>query len=163
MISTERVLEYGQLPSEAALFIEDNIHTSEWPSNGVIVFEHVNLWYTDSTQPVLSDLNFKIESGSKIGIVGRTGAGKSSIINALFRLVEFEGLITIDGVDIKKLGLNDLRKKLSIIPQDPIMFQGTIRSNIDPNNEYSDEMIWKILHSVQLGDVFKAIPGELSS
>ncbi|RWS22774.1 putative multidrug resistance-associated protein lethal(2)03659-like protein, partial [Leptotrombidium deliense] len=162
MISAERVLEYTRLPSEAALFDESSKPKNEWPMSGSIVFNHVYLSYLDG-QPILRDLCFTIESGSKIGVVGRTGAGKSSIVNALFRLVEFEGLITIDGVDIKKLGLNDLRKKLSIIPQDPIMFQGTIRSNIDPNNEYSDEMIWKTLHSVQLGDVFKAIPGDINA
>ncbi|RWS19151.1 multidrug resistance-associated protein 4-like protein, partial [Leptotrombidium deliense] len=162
MISAERVLEYTQLPSEAPLYIEANKPPKNWPSEGKIIFNHVYLSYSDS-KPILHDLCFDIESGSKIGIVGRTGAGKSSIINALFRLVEFEGLITIDGVDIKQLGLNDLRRKLSIIPQDPIMFEGTIRSNIDPYDEYTDETIWNTLHSVSLAHIFKAIPGDLSA
>ncbi|RWS23641.1 hypothetical protein B4U80_05350, partial [Leptotrombidium deliense] len=162
MISAERVLEYTQLPSEAPLHIEETKPPNKWPSKGFIIFKHVFLSYSNS-QPILRDLCFEVESGSKIGIVGRTGAGKSSIINALFRLVEFEGLITIDGVDIKQLGLNDLRSKLSIIPQDPVMFEGTIRSNIDPYDEYTDETIWNTLHSVKLADIFKAIPGDISA
>ncbi|RWS26186.1 putative multidrug resistance-associated: lethal 03659-like isoform x5 protein, partial [Leptotrombidium deliense] len=162
MISTERVLEYTHLPSEASLFVKSDDAPKIWPSQGKLIFRHVFLSYTDS-QPILKNLCFEIKGGSKIGIVGRTGAGKSSLINALFRLVEFDGLITIDGVDIKQLGLNDLRRKMSIIPQDPVTFDGTIRSNIDPYDEYTDETIWNTLHSVSLAHIFKAIPGDLSA
>lgn len=104
-------------------------------------------------QKVLKNINFSVKSKEKIGIVGRTGAGKSSIISTLFRLYDFDGQIFIDDVEIKMLSLNFLRSHISIIPQDPIMFSGSLRSNVDPLNEFSDEDIWKTLHKTHL-DVF---------
>ncbi|CAI5758720.1 unnamed protein product [Candida verbasci] len=139
MNSVERLYEYAfKLPQESPYVIEEMKPQEDWPSSGYIQFQNVNLKYRDNLPYVLKNLNFSIYPGEKIGICGRTGAGKSSIMTALYRLVEFQGKIEIDGVDISKLGLNDLRSKLSIIPQDPILFLGTIRKNLDPFDEYDD-------------------------
>jgi ATP-binding cassette subfamily C (CFTR/MRP) protein 1 len=105
---------------------------------------------------ILNKLNVKFEGGQKVGVVGRTGAGKSSILVTLFRFVELEsGSIKIDGLDISKIGLEDLRSKLSIIPQEPTLFAGTLRSNLDPFDEFSDKELWAALQRVQLKSVVK--------
>ena len=106
--------------------------------------------YFKDEEPVLKNLNFEIKEGEKIGIVGRTGAGKSSIITALFRLTPFDGDILIDGISAKSIGLHDLRKKIAIIPQDPVLFTGTIRSNLDPFDEHADNSLWRVLEEIQL-------------
>src|SRR5439155_16549792 len=98
----------------------------------------------------LSNLNFKVMAGEKIGIVGRTGAGKSSLLAALFRMCEPDGFIKIDRINTKLIGLHDLRKKISIIPQDPVVFKGSVRHNLDPFGEHSDERLWQVLEEVQL-------------
>jgi ATP-binding cassette subfamily C (CFTR/MRP) protein 4 len=117
-----------------------------WPLHGRIQFKDVSLSY--SGQKVLKHLSFDIKSGERIGIVGRTGAGKSSIVSALFRMAEPKGRIWIDGVDVTEIGLHDLRPKISIIPQDPQLFSGTIRYNLDPFSEFPDDEIWKALRAV---------------
>ncbi|EWC43729.1 hypothetical protein DRE_07389 [Drechslerella stenobrocha 248] len=151
MNSTERIYFYGKgLPQEAPL------HTSiipppEWPEKGETIFESVKMRYRDGLPLVLQGLSLHIEGGEKVGIVGRTGAGKSSIMNVLFRLTELsEGKITIDGVDISKIGLQDLRSRLSIIPQDPTLFRGTVRSNLDPFGEHADLKLWDALRRSHL-------------
>lgn len=123
--AVERVGTYIELPSEGALVIEDNRPPPGWPSEGSIRFEDVVLRYRPELPPVLHGLSFTIYPSDKVGIVGRTGAGKSSMLNALFRIVELErGRILIDGLDIAKFGLTDLRKVLGIIPQSPVLFSG---------------------------------------
>ena len=118
---------------------------SSWPSKGNLSFHNVSLRYRPQLEPALKSLSLEINGGEKIGIVGRTGSGKSTIMLALFRLVDpFEGIILIDGVDILKTGLRDVRKKLAIIPQDPILFSGTIRSNLDPFDGHTDLDIWQV-------------------
>ncbi|XP_031637724.1 multidrug resistance-associated protein 4-like [Contarinia nasturtii] len=135
--------------------------TSDWPSSGCIEFRNVFYRYFAEAKPVLQELSFVIKSKEKIGIVGRTGAGKSSLIGALFRLASVEGEILIDGIDTANIQLNDLRKRIAIIPQDPVLFSGTLRRNLDPFEEYSDPDIWSALESVGLKSVVSRSWGSL--
>ncbi|XP_074357974.1 ABC transporter C family member 2-like isoform X2 [Apium graveolens] len=154
--SVERVCTYIDLPSEASTVIETNRPPPGWPSHGSIEFEDVVLRYRPELPPVLHGLSFKISPREKVGIVGRTGAGKSSMLNALFRIVELEkGRIMIDYCDVAKFGLADLRKVLSIIPQIPVLFSGTVRFNLDPFNEHNDADIWEALDRAHLKDVIR--------
>jgi ATP-binding cassette subfamily C (CFTR/MRP) protein 4 len=154
MTCVERVLEYKKLPSEAPLESSDDKKPLEkWPQNGEIKFMNVTMVYESLPKPALSNLNFVVSGGEKIGIVGRTGAGKSSLLAALFRMCEPDGVIEIDGIDTQSIGLHDLRKNISIIPQDPVVFTGSVRYNLDPFGEHSDERLWIVLDEVQLKEV----------
>ena len=145
--SVERLHEIKyNIPQEAPAFIPENAPPSSWPANGAIEFKHVSMKYRDDLPIALNDVSFQIKGGERIGICGRTGAGKSTILTALFRLAEInKGQIIIDGIDVSQIGLTDLRSKLSIIPQEPILFQGTIRSNLDPFSEKTDDELWSAL------------------
>ncbi|KAL6450072.1 YOR1 Oligomycin resistance ATP-dependent permease YOR1 [Candida maltosa Xu316] len=145
--SVERITHYAtKLAQEAPYSISANQPPASWPDRGEIVFDKVKLRYRPGLPLVLKNLSFSVAPGQKIGICGRTGAGKSSIMTALYRLSELDGgKITIDNIDISTIGLKDLRSKLSIIPQDPALFSGTIRSNIDPFQEHPDEVLWTTL------------------
>lgn len=149
MTSVERVDEYTQLKAEPPLESEPR-PSSDWPQNGEIVFDGLTLRYAEGSNVILKGVNLSIKPNEKIGIVGRTGAGKSSIIQALFRLAHNEGTIKIDGVDISNLGLHDLRQKISIIPQDPILFSGNMRDNLDPFQTKSDDEMWNALEQVSV-------------
>ncbi|KAI9198159.1 hypothetical protein LWI28_011152 [Acer negundo] len=154
--SVERVGTYIELPSEAPLIIESNRPPPGWPSSGAIKFEDVVLRYRPELPPVLHGLSFQISPSDKVGIVGRTGAGKSSMLNTLFRIVELErGRILIDDYDIAKFGLMDLRKVLGIIPQSPVLFSGTVRFNLDPFSEHNDADLWEALERAHLKDVIR--------
>ncbi|KAG2688835.1 hypothetical protein I3843_09G112700 [Carya illinoinensis] len=154
--SVERVGTYIDLPSEAPTIIESNRPPPGWPSSGLIKFEDVFMRYRSELPPVLHGLSFTVPPREKLGIVGRTGAGKSSMINALFRIVEMErGRILIDGFDVAKFGLTDLRKVLGIIPQSPVLFSGTVRLNLDPFSEHSDADLWEALERAHLKDVIR--------
>ncbi|XP_050370619.1 ABC transporter C family member 12-like [Argentina anserina] len=154
--AVERVGTYIELPSEAPAVIESNRPPHGWPSSGSIKFEDVVLRYRPGLPPVLHGLSFKVSASEKLGIVGRTGAGKSSMINALFRIVEIEkGSILIDGCDVGKFGLADLRKVLSIIPQSPVLFSGTVRFNLDPFSEHNDADLWEALERAHLKEVIR--------
>ena len=129
----------------------------------MIEFKNVTMRYFQNEAPVLKNLNFKLEENAKIGIVGRTGAGKSSILASLFRLTDYEGDILIDEINCKEIGLHDLRSHISIIPQEPVLFAGTVRSNLDPLDQYKDPQLWNSLKAVQLKQVVKELEGGLDS
>ena len=153
MVSTERLHYYGtELDEEPPLHLKDV--PESWPQKGEIVFNEVQMRYREGLPLVLQGLNMTVVGGERIGIVGRTGAGKSSIMSTLFRLVELSGgSISIDGINIAQVGLKDLRTRLAIIPQDPTLFRGTIRSNLDPFNEHTDLELWSALRQSDLVDV----------
>lgn len=162
MVSVERVLEYADLPSEEQSGNAVKTKAAEdWPLKGEIEFKNLSLYYNDETKPAIKNLNFSIKSQEKIGIVGRTGSGKSSIIQSLFRMSNITGMIEIDGVDTQSLSLQELRKCISIIPQDPILFSGSLRSNLDPFDENKDEAIWSVLDQVELKETVSTLAGGL--
>ncbi|KAF0749577.1 putative multidrug resistance-associated protein lethal(2)03659, partial [Aphis craccivora] len=164
MVPIKRILEYTHLPLEDSnQYTDVRNPPKEWPYSGKIIFKDFNLRYSLNLPYVLKDLNIEIRSMEKIGIVGRTGAGKSSFIGALFRLALNEGKIIIDGVDIHELVLKDLRSKLSIIPQEPVLFSGTMRTNLDPFDEYPDHALWNALDEVELKNFVEDLPGGLNS
>uniref|UniRef100_A0A8C5NIM8 ABC transporter domain-containing protein n=1 Tax=Junco hyemalis TaxID=40217 RepID=A0A8C5NIM8_JUNHY len=135
-----------------------------WPDRGEIQIQNLSVRYDSNLKPVLKHVNAHISPGQKIGICGRTGSGKSSFSLAFFRMVDtFEGRIIIDGIDIAKLPLQTLRSRLSIILQDPILFSGTIRFNLDPEKKCTDSMLWEALEIAQLKHVVKALPGGLDA
>ena len=150
MVSTERLHYYGtELDEEPPLHMKDI--PDSWPQRGEIVFNDVYMRYRNGLPLVLQGLNVTVAGGERIGIVGRTGAGKSSIMSTLFRLVELSGgSISIDGINVAQVGLKDLRTRLAIIPQDPTLFRGTIRSNLDPFNEHTDLELWSALRQSDL-------------
>jgi len=151
MNSVERVKEYLDVPQEAAAIIPNSRPSHDWPSKGVVEFAGYSTRYKKELDLVLKDLTFKINPCEKIGVVGRTGAGKSSLALALFRALEAEsGKIIIDGIDISTIGLQDLRENIVMVPQDPTLFSGTIRSNLDPFSLFTDEEIYTALRRVQL-------------
>ncbi|KAL6931193.1 related to Oligomycin resistance ATP-dependent permease YOR1 [Hanseniaspora guilliermondii] len=148
MNSTERVNNYAtELEQESAYDVPETDPGSDWPNlNPSISFENVSMRYRKNLPLILKNLNFEIKAGEKIGICGKTGCGKSSTVSTLFRITEIEeGTIKIGGVDISKLGLYNLRKKISIIPQESVLFKTDIRKNLDPFGDYSDEQLWKAL------------------
>ncbi|CAI5757028.1 unnamed protein product [Candida verbasci] len=150
-VTLERVFEYCNLPSEAPMEIEETKPNKEWPPNGVIKFNDYSTAYREGLNNVLNNLSFEIGSKEKIGIVGRTGAGKSSLTLALFRIIEAtNGNIEIDGIDTSTLGLHDLRHHLTIIPQDAHTIKASVRENLDPFGDYKDEELWKALELAHL-------------
>ncbi|KAL6423801.1 hypothetical protein ACFW04_010336 [Cataglyphis niger] len=158
MTSVERILQFTELEKESPF--ESNPTDkppSNWPVKGEIKFDRVSLQYAKSEPPVLKSLSFIIEPGMKIGIVGRTGAGKSSLISALFHMTKFDGDIYIDKVNTKKIGLHDLRNKISIIPQEPMLFSATLRDNLDPFRKFHDADLWSALEEVQLKDAIASL------
>lgn len=151
MNSVERLQEYFEIEQEPPHEIPETEPRSSWPEQGVIDVENVSLRYSPELPRVIKNISFHVEPKNKIGIVGRTGAGKSTIITAFFRFLDPEtGRILIDGVDICKIGLKNLRQAITIIPQDPTLFTGTIKTNLDPFDEYTDADMFEALRRVNL-------------
>ncbi|KAJ4871677.1 ABC transporter C family member 3 [Raphanus sativus] len=164
IISVERMLQYASVPSEPPLVIESNRPEQSWPSRGEVDIHDLQVRYAPHMPLVLRGITCTLKGGLRTGIVGRTGSGKSTLIQTLFRIVEPScGEIKIDGVNILNIGLHDLRLRLSIIPQDPTMFEGTVRSNLDPLEEYTDDQIWEALDKCQLGDEVRKKEQKLDS
>ncbi|CAK9178977.1 unnamed protein product [Ilex paraguariensis] len=164
MISVERILQYSNISSEAPLVIEDCRPPNNWPDNGTICFTNLKIRYAEHLPSVLKNISCTFPGRKKVGVVGRTGSGKSTLIQAIFRVVEpREGSIIIDDVNISKIGIHDLRSRLSIIPQDPTMFEGTVRGNLDPLEQHSDAEIWEALDKCQLGELVRTKEEKLES
>lgn len=162
MTSVERILEYTKLEKEPERKPNENLPI-DWPSQGAIEFKDVKLKYNDNEPLVLKGLKFNVHPKEKIGIVGRTGAGKSSTISALFQLYPVDGSIVIDNINATELPLEQVRSKISIIPQEPVLFSGTMRKNLDPFEEYSDEVLWNALEQVELKETIAELPAGLNS
>ncbi|XP_046325609.2 multidrug resistance-associated protein 1-like [Haliotis rufescens] len=159
IVSVERIQEYTQLKEEAPAHIEDTRPPHNWPHVGGVTFDSYSTRYRPGMDLILKDISFTVNPGEKVGIVGRTGAGKSSLTLSLFRLIEAAGgQIMIDGVSINSLGLHDLRGKLTILPQDPVIFTGSLRSNLDPFSEYSDAQLWMVLEQAHLKQFVLTLP-----
>ncbi|KAK3754081.1 hypothetical protein RRG08_024158 [Elysia crispata] len=163
IVSVERIKEYSETPTEAAWENPQNTPGINWPDKGEIQFRDYQTRYRPGLELVLKGVTCRINSGEKVGIVGRTGAGKSSLTVALFRLIEAaSGSIVIDGIPIANLGLHDLRSRLTILPQDPVIFSGTLRMNLDPFDEFTDEEIWRALEHAHLKDFVSGLPGTIN-
>lgn len=146
IVSVERVLEYAELPSEAPEVVSKNKPKISWPAQGAVQFKDYSTRYRPGLGLVLKNINLDIKPHEKIGVVGRTGAGKSSLTMALFRIIEpSTGNITIDDVNTSTIGLTDLRQRLAIIPQDAAIFEGSIRDNLDPGHVHDDTELWSVL------------------
>ncbi|RZC36634.1 multidrug resistance-associated protein, partial [Asbolus verrucosus] len=161
MTSVERIVEYTELIPE--IDNGSNPLSEPWPNQGNLAFHSVSMNYSTNIPAVLQEVSFQVTAGEKIGIVGRTGAGKSSLISVLFRLFDFEGTINIDAIDIKTVPLSELRTKISIIPQEPVLFLGTIRKNLDPFDELTDFQLWNALDEVELKNKIVSLPLGLES
>ncbi|XP_077987408.1 ATP-binding cassette sub-family C member 5-like [Glandiceps talaboti] len=163
--SVERLTHYCEnLEEEAPAKVKDHEPPADWPNEGHVKYQDVKMRYRDGLPLVLKGIKIDIKPMEKVGIVGRTGSGKSSLGITLFRLVEAaEGNIEIDGIDIGKIGLQDLRSKLSIIPQDPVLFVGTVRYNLDPFNEHSDDSLWSALEKAYMKNTISALDKQLEA
>ncbi|XP_061509605.1 multidrug resistance-associated protein 1 isoform X3 [Anopheles gambiae] len=158
IVAVERIKEYGETKQEAAWELPNSTLPRDWPEQGMVEFRDFQVRYREGLELVLRGISFTVNGGEKVGIVGRTGAGKSSLTLALFRIIESAGgSIVIDGQDISQLGLHALRSRLTIIPQDPVLFSGTLRINLDPFNAQSDDDIWKALEHAHLKTFVKGL------
>ncbi|CCT71244.1 related to Ycf1p, Yor1p, rat organic anion transporter [Fusarium fujikuroi IMI 58289] len=164
IVSVERVLEYAALPSEAPEIIAKNRPPVSWPARGEVDFVNYSTRYREGLDLVLKNISLDIKSHEKIGVVGRTGAGKSSLTLALFRLIEpVTGHIGIDNIDTSSIGLLDLRRRLAIIPQDAALFEGTVRDNLDPGHVHDDTELWSVLEHARLKDHVSSMDGGLEA
>ncbi len=163
MTSLERIKFYSSLPQEVSASSPSTVPT-DWPSRGELRFQNVHARYAKHMPLVLKGLNFTARAGSRVGIVGKTGSGKSTIFQALYRFIEIEqGQISIDGTDIVEVPLDRLRRALAIIPQDPTLFLGSVRANLDRYHEHSDAELWRVLDQTALGATVRALPQQLNT
>jgi len=165
MNSIERVKHYSEIEVESAYTATDIVTAPRgWPTAGRIEFNRICARYRPELPLVIENVTFTVQSNEKVGVVGRTGSGKSTLMNLLFRIVELDsGSISIDGVDIAKLGLKQLRSAISMLPQDPTLFTGTIRENIDPFEQYSDSQLWDALEKAQMKEALSQLPEKLDT
>ncbi|XP_050231387.1 ABC transporter C family member 8 isoform X2 [Mercurialis annua] len=164
IISVERIKQFMHIPPEPPAILENSRPPSSWPFQGRIELQELKIRYRPNAPLVLKGISCVFDEGTRVGVVGRTGSGKTTLISALFRLVEpASGQILIDGLDICSIGLKDLRTKLSIIPQEPTLFRGSVRTNLDPLGLYSDHQIWEALEKCQLKTTISSIPNQLDS
>ena len=163
IVAVERIKEYGETKQEAAWDIPSKVLPKNWPEFGTVEFRDFQVRYREGLDLVLRGISFTVRGGEKVGIVGRTGAGKSSLTLALFRIIESAGgSIIIDGEDISKLGLHALRARLTIIPQDPVLFSGSLRINLDPFENNTDDEIWRALEHAHLKAFVKGLTAGLN-
>ncbi|PIN18557.1 Peptide exporter, ABC superfamily [Handroanthus impetiginosus] len=164
IVSVERIKQYMNIPSEPPAIVADNRPPTSWPPKGRIKLVDLKIRYRPNAPIVLQGITCTFKEGTRVGVVGRTGSGKTTLISALFRLVEpYNGRILIDDVDICTIGLKDLRLRLSIIPQEPTLFRGSVRTNLDPLGLHSDDEIWKALEKCQLKETISELPNLLES
>lgn len=161
MTASQRMNEYTKLPSEDLLEKEADkqLAIEEWPTSGKIEFKNITMKYREELEPAVKGLSVSVQPGMKVGICGRTGSGKSSILQTLFRLTDVsDGTIKIDGTDIYGIGLHALRKNIAFIPQTPFLLQGSIRENLDPHDERTDQEVAKVLLDMGLKEKIDALP-----
>jgi ABC-type multidrug transport system fused ATPase/permease subunit len=160
MTSVERLRFYGALESEKDIFVPAAQPVEKsWPEKGEVVFDRVVARYATHLPPILKGISFRVPAGARVGVIGRTGSGKSTLLQALFRCMESEaGEIRIDGVNIASVPLERLRRSLAIIPQDPTLFMGTLRGNLDRYSEFTDEEVWESLRKARLESFVRALP-----
>ncbi|KAK4053428.1 hypothetical protein OIV83_001593 [Microbotryomycetes sp. JL201] len=164
IVSVERVQEYIDLKPEAPLEKPDSEPDDSWPQQGSIEFQDVSARYRENLDLVLKGVDFKIKGGEKVGVCGRTGAGKSSLTMVLYRVIEVEsGKVVIDGVDVSQIGLHTLRSRMSIIPQDSQCFEGSLRDNLDPTGRSTDAQLWSALEQCRLKDHVESMDGKLDA
>ncbi|MBY0554615.1 ATP-binding cassette domain-containing protein [bacterium] len=162
MTSVERLQFYCDLPAEKNYLGEPLQLEESWPQSGDLEFKNVSLRYADHLPLVLKNVSFKVKSGARVGLIGRTGSGKSTIFQSVYRFVDIvSGEILLDNKSIHQIPLKRVRKNLAVIPQDPALFMGTLRSNIDRYNQVSDEEVWEVLKKVSLDEFVKELPGQL--
>ena len=162
IVSVERLQEYADVTKEKEVVVHSNRPAHDWPRHGSVTFNNYQTRYRPGLDMVLKGVSCWIRHGQKVGIVGRTGAGKSSLTIALFRLIEgVEGSITIDGVDIASVGLHDLRSRLTILPQEPVIFPGSLRTNLDPFDQSSEEELWLAVNNAHLKSFVQSHPAGL--
>ncbi|XP_067676213.1 multidrug resistance-associated protein 1-like [Haliotis asinina] len=161
-VSVEKIMEYVAMETEVDCFDRTEDVPPAWPDKGVIQFRNFSLTYRPGLQLALQDINVLVKAGEKVGVVGRTGAGKSSMMLSLFRLIDpVEGAIVIDDVNIADVRLSEVRSRLTIIPQDPTLFSETLRVNLDPVEAYDDQEIWTALRHAHLHTLVSSLPGQL--
>ena len=160
MTSVERVMSYTKLESEPGYKVE-RLPPEHWPREGNITFQDISLTYYQGGPQVLKKINLDIHGGAKIGIAGRTGAGKSSFVAALMRMPDADGDIMVDGVRIKDINLREARRCISVLGQNPVLFSGSVRQNLDLMEQFQDADLWRALEDVQLKDLVLRLKGQL--
>ena len=161
MTSVERIITYTHIEQEPGYECHHQPPQS-WPTHGQVAIKNLSLVYYQDGPEILKDITFSVNSREKIGIVGRTGAGKSSLVSALFRMPQPTGQVIIDEVDIAKINIQTARRAMSVITQNPILFTGSLRMNLDPFQEYSDQELWDALEEASLKNMVVKLPKQLS-